>query len=272
MGAKNCPVGRNGLAKPQVPPTSEALIKIYMYVVRGNLQEVRRQLKRGLPPDVMDNYLMIHWAVSSGQLEILKLLLHSGADVNRQNVQGVTALYFAVEKNSLDAVRLLVERDEILVDLKRDRKRWKVWTPLIKACHEGYYSIVALLLNKGADVNGETDDGNSPLYAAANKNRENVIRLLLDQDDILVDGKTSNGWTPLQIICFRGNYNIAELVLKKGAYVNSQSDEGYCPLYWAVTMNHLEVVGLMLDQPGVRTDLREKSHGNTPLHRAELGT
>ena len=64
--------------------------KIYpKCIIRGNLSEVRRQLTAGLPPDAAkEGLLLTQWAVKSGQLDILKLLLQSGGDVNKQNSQG----------------------------------------------------------------------------------------------------------------------------------------------------------------------------------------
>ena len=224
---------------------------------------MKRQLYRGLPTDVINNYLMLRWAVKSGKHEILKLFLQSGANVNMQNSQGETALYYAVLKNRYKAGKLLLDQDEVLVDLKtRDG-----WTAFMKACHLGYYNFAVLLLNKGSDVNALSTYNISALYAAMHGKKTEVVKLLLDQDDILVDQRIYDGYTPLQIACTRGSLNIVKRLLNKGANANSQSKGGHCPLHEAAAQNHVNVVKLLLDQDGIQVDLQDED-GDSPLHNA----
>ena len=207
---------------------------------------------------------MLHWAVKSGKDEILKLLLQSGANVNKQNDRGETALYYAVEKNRHMTVRLLLEKDEILVDLKTKEKL----TALLKACDLGYYEIVVLLLNKGPDVNAKDNEGNGPLFAAANSKHADIVKLLLDQPDILVDQKQWSGWSALYMACVRGSLNIVKHLVNKGANVNSQNDDGDCPLHEVAFNNYLDIAKLLLNLDDIQVDLQENYHGGTPLHSA----
>ena len=126
---------------------------------------MRNQLTSGLPPDAMkEDLLLTQWAVKYGKLNILKLLLKSGANVNKRNSKGATPLYFAVQQNDSEAVKVLLDQDDIEVDLKAE-KDGIGWTPLFRACAEGYLKIVSLLLSKGADVNSPENTGCSELFA-----------------------------------------------------------------------------------------------------------
>jgi uncharacterized protein len=49
-------------------------------------------------------------AAEGGDVEIVKLLIEKGADVNAKNVDGVTALMFAAGEGRLEAVKLLIEK------------------------------------------------------------------------------------------------------------------------------------------------------------------
>ncbi len=66
----------------------------------------------GLSPDAgcpTPNHTLLQHAVCESDLELVGLCLRHGADVERRNCEGETALGFAVAWASLDTVRLLVE-------------------------------------------------------------------------------------------------------------------------------------------------------------------
>lgn len=238
-------------------------------ILRGNLEEVRRQLDRGLPPNaVKGNLPFTLWAIKYGKLDILKLLLQNGADVNKkEDGKGGTALFYAVQKNYAEAVKLLLDQDDILVDQKDNDGN----TPLKKACYDGHRNIAVLLLNKGADVNAKNNEDFSPLWDSVKENHPDIVKLLLDQDDIQVDPKTNQGMTPLHMACTGGYLDIAMLLLKKGADVNAQDNRGISPLFFAVAKDHPDVVKLLLEQKGILVDLQEMSYGYAPLHQAAEG-
>jgi len=51
-------------------------------------------------------------------------------------------------------------------------------TPLFLACHEGHVDAVRLLLDKGAEVNRATKNGNTPLAIAQKKGHSSIVALL----------------------------------------------------------------------------------------------
>ncbi len=60
------------------------------------------------------------WAAMNGYIEIMRLLLEAGADINRENVTRETALIMAVCGRQPEAVAFLIEEG---ADLSRDRLR-----------------------------------------------------------------------------------------------------------------------------------------------------
>ena len=96
-------------AQPESKPLADA-------VEKGDTAQVTRLLDSGVSPDAADkiNYetatsaLMI--AAANNRLDVARLLLDRGADVNRHNHSGRTALYEAVSKERSEMVRLLVHR------------------------------------------------------------------------------------------------------------------------------------------------------------------
>ena len=77
-------------------------------------------------------------------------------------------------------------------DLKDESR----WTPLIIASSAGHEDCVHLLLGSGAKVDACTDQGRSSLLYACSKNRQAIVKKLLDEGATL-DLQDKLGATPL---------------------------------------------------------------------------
>lgn len=93
-----------------------------------------------------------------GNTNIVKLLIHFGADINNANQLGVTALHFAAEKgsfwNSANDFEIFFHSNLIR------------WSSLIEIAffllkNLGHEVIVRILANKGADINALDRMGSS---------------------------------------------------------------------------------------------------------------
>ena len=88
-----------------------------------------------------------------------------------QNYYGETALHLVI--NTRDAV------------IMHSKKKW-----LFNRCTDRYTKIVKFLLNKGADVNLQNYDGETPLHLAASYEMEYIVKLLLHYDaDVNITNK-----------------------------------------------------------------------------------
>lgn len=84
-------------------------------------------------------------AVHKGDIKKVQELLDKGADINEWNYG--TALVFAASENKLDIAKLLIARGADLNALGKNG-----WTALGCAAQEGYGDMVDLLIAKGADI------------------------------------------------------------------------------------------------------------------------
>src|SRR5262249_25095779 len=105
-----------------------------------------------------DTALMV--AAHEGHLNIVKLLLHRGADVNGRGMNGFTPLITAASRRHRDIVRLLIARGA-----RPNQRNDNGDTAIIFAANAGQTSLVDVLLRKRADINGGT--GWTPLMEAA---------------------------------------------------------------------------------------------------------
>jgi ankyrin repeat protein len=109
-------------------------------------------------------------------LDVVKLLLDQGADVNVQGGEYGTALQAAALGGYLDVIKLLLDQGAD-VNVQGDR----YGTALQAAAWGEHLDVVKLLLDQGADVNVQGGRCGTALQAAAWGEHLDVVKLLLDQ-------------------------------------------------------------------------------------------
>jgi ankyrin repeat protein len=87
------------------------------------------------------------YAAGYDYVEVVQVLLEGGANVDRTEADGFTALHVAALNGNLDVCRLLLDWGA-----KVDTVNILEETPLHLAVEEGYLSVVKLLVERGADV------------------------------------------------------------------------------------------------------------------------
>jgi len=103
-------------------------------------------------------YSSLHQACILGHLEVVKLLLNKGADVNIQDDLGVTPLHHACYKGHIVIVQVLLDFGASCNITSNYSE-----TSLHKACKLGYIEIIEILLDHGAAQNIKNKDGKKPL-------------------------------------------------------------------------------------------------------------
>ena len=166
-------------------------------VIIGKDQEVVAELiAHGADPNnVGDGTPALHLAVQAGDLDLIDLLLLSGADIDMGNSKHSPAFVTACFNGALGIVELLLTRGanvNIRGITQRDYSDYWVIesskaSPLHAACHQGYFEIAQALLGHGADVNSLARDDRSPLGLAALGGHMDIIELLFRSEARLYD-------------------------------------------------------------------------------------
>ncbi|WP_265024282.1 ankyrin repeat domain-containing protein [Wolbachia endosymbiont (group A) of Epagoge grotiana] len=115
-------------------------------------------------------------AAEKGDLEKVRDSIIRGANVNAQDSQGWTPLFWAIQNNNFNIVELLLDNS---ADIKV--KDNEAWTPLHWAVQLGSLDVVERLVERGADFNASTADGRTPLDIARDKGYDNVVNYLEEE-------------------------------------------------------------------------------------------
>ena len=78
----------------------------------NDLMKTKEIIKKGADINKPDGYgyTSLIWAASTGNNEIIQLLLSKGAEINFVNKDGGSALWYAVTNQKADALKLLLEK------------------------------------------------------------------------------------------------------------------------------------------------------------------
>lgn len=146
----------------------------------------------------------------TGKLELIQLLLAKGADPKAKTKFGGTHLTAIANSTNIQAVKWAVEQGLDVTDKKRDL--------LIGPAMSGDFSIMQLLLSKGADPNAPDDLGYTPLMHAVLTEASSLelVKLLLDKGAD-AKAKAKDGLTALSFAKRKGWTEVIALLTKAGA-------------------------------------------------------
>ncbi|XP_064110398.1 protein fem-1 homolog C-like [Macrobrachium nipponense] len=119
-------------------------------------------------------------------------------------------------------------------------------SPLWCAAFEEHYWVVAYLLSKGANPNGDTSFYSTPLQAACELGYFHIVRLLVEHG-AYIEAADDRAVTCLMLASFGGHLEIVKYLLDLGADVNSKNIEGESALHACAKAGHLEVMKLLLE-------------------------
>src|SRR5688500_15269532 len=116
-------------------------------------------------------------AAMRGDKDAVRALLKQGGDVNQAQGDGMTALHWAATSGSIDLVDTLLYAGANV----RATTRLGGYAPLHIASQSGHAAVIDALAKAGADVNMLTTTGATPLMLAATSGKADTVKVLLDR-------------------------------------------------------------------------------------------
>lgn len=169
--------------------------------------------------------LLTHEAVLSENDSVLMYIVNDqGLDVNLPNLVRMYPLHYAVMSGCLRMVTILVNRGAYL-DCVNDARM----TPLMLACDSDDSEITQFLLDRGASVRTQDGCGNYPIHIAARAKSYSCVSKLISAGST-VNLKNHLHDTPLHVSCRLGYHSVSRLLLEEGANPEIDNKFDYSPL------------------------------------------
>jgi ankyrin repeat protein len=265
-------------AEPRPKGMNRGGLTPLLYAAReGCIECARELLAAGADIDLPDpdQTTPLVMAIMNLHFDLALLLIAQGADVDRWDLYGQTPLYVAVDMNTLprggrpdlpsedftaglDVARALLEKGanpdiplklrppyrNYIFDRGGDAVLSTGATPLLRAAKGGDYEAVALLLKYGADHSFPTEQGVTPLMAAAGQGHganptrgryktdaqaAECVRLLVEAGAD-VNAAARNGQTPLHSAAGKGWNETVKLLASLGADLEAVDESGLRPI------------------------------------------
>ncbi len=167
-------------------------------------------------------------AVRAGDVPAARELLRRHVDLNEPLPDGSTLLAWAVESQSGEMVRLLLDHGA-----KANGVGDVSVAPLFIACQYGDPVILGALLDKHADVRVTRPDGITPLSVCAGNAPAGILERMI-RAGAAVDVADNAGQTPLMWAAALGRIDNIRLLVAQGAKVNGKSAKGFTPLFFSL--------------------------------------
>ncbi|CAK9804882.1 SH3 and multiple ankyrin repeat domains protein 2 [Anthophora quadrimaculata] len=150
----------------------------------------------------------MHRAVERNSLEAVKTLLELGASPNYKDTKGLTPLYYSVIYKTDPMLCETLLHDHATIGAQ-DLQGWQ---EVHQACRNNLVQHLDHLLFYGADMNARNASGNTPLHVCAVNNTDSsCIRQLLFRG-AQKDSLNYANQTPYQVAVIAGNMELAEVI------------------------------------------------------------
>jgi ankyrin repeat protein len=216
----------------------------------------------------VDGMTALHWAVRHDDLAMAKALLAAHANPNAANRYGVTPLSLACTNGDAAMVSLLLDAGAAVNTPLRGGE-----TPLMTAARTGKVDAVGVLLARGAEVNAKVADGQTALMWAAAEGNTGVVEALIAAKAEL-HATVALGFDAMMFAVRAGHIDTVQAFIKAGVDVNEitaptvrpnakQPPRGSSALTIATENGHYELACVLLD---LGADPRDMRSGYTALH------
>lgn len=202
----------------------------------------------------------LHHASEKESDDALKILLDAGADCNLQDENGCSALHFVTNEEHLNMTEILLNANsshniQHMISLTSEYLKQK----------KQALNKVQLLLNAGINPNIQDEHEKTALHLTVTADNLDKIKTLLDEN-ITLHPFYANQWTLLHAELKATNLSIVKTLLRAGTDPNILDHYGQTALHLAIKAKNPDMVDVLLNA-GVDPNIQDQNEW-TALHTA----
>ena len=184
------------------------------------------------------------------KVDIVQVLIDAGADIEMKDDEGFMSLHDACELGTLDIVKIFARLGAVCAADNTE------YACLSLAADSGHTETVRYLVGlPEVELNHRADDDKTALHSAVHMNHADVAQVLIDAGaDIYAED--NEGYSPLHYACIDGLIDIVKMLVEAGAGVRATDNEGQTCLMLAVYNGHTETVRYLVGLPEVELNHR----------------
>ena len=242
---------------------------------KEKIESAANKNAESLSGDESEDIGLFEAAKKNNAKRVLKLL-RLWADVNSRDDEGATVLMVAVDNNSIDVVKLLIDAGAD-VNAKSDiEDEGSGFTALMKASSK---DVLKILIDAGADVNAKDDideikDATFLMFAVED-GAVDIVKILLDSGAD-VNAKFSNDdaeiseITPLMSAAVGDSVEAVKMLIDAGADVTAKSSEGKTALMYAEDSENVDIAKVIKEaeeKAAAKAKAEEEARGRERAER-----
>jgi ankyrin repeat protein len=223
-------------------------------IAKEDVESVKRIAFQIKNMDSVKNWVgtPLHNAAYGRSLEIIKILVENGADINAKNEEGGTPFHFAAYTASMEIIKYFVEEKKVNIN-QADKEGKK---PIHYSAFKGSVPAVKYLVDHGANANAKDFDSATPLHKAASCGSLALVKYLVESQGADVNAiEKRHGFTPIHWAAWSKSLDMVKYLIGSGSNLNLRDYRGDTILHIAAYSGAIDVVRYLVEERHVKTDV-----------------
>lgn len=202
----------------------------------------------------------MHFAVSSDKMETVRILKDKGADLGVTDHEGNTPLLESFKhKKAYEMVRYLIQNG---CDIQATNNKQR--SAVHYACKQKKNDALLLLLDAGSPFDAPDLHGMTPFTTSAKENSESLT-IVLKAMGADVNNRNEKGENAVHLVAKNGSLKLTLCLSLFGCTLDQEDNNGVTPLMIACEQKQADIVAFLLSKPDVNVNSISHS-GETPTH------
>jgi CDK inhibitor PHO81 len=209
--------------------------------ITGRLDVLKLAINKGANVDATDLYgrKPLHYAGMYGKDECVMFMLSVSSSIDSVDVDGFTPLTYSIVGGHTRCVDMFLSHGANVEPASEF-----IHNPLSLASEYGHLEITTLLLSKGARMTANTD-GLTPLHLATKEGHVDIGKLLISHGANVNEPDHLNNWTPIFYAASEGHLDCVKILLSAGSDIRLKDETGWLPWTYALYRGHISVANLL---------------------------